>query len=224
MVDPDSMDHRHRARRAQQLSDLAREQAGAERAAAERSERLIDETTDPTLADIHRQAAALHRQAVQQYERAAEFQREHAAHEGRAAEDASHIEGPGTDRSARDGAADRRDAIADERERLADLRARDADAREQGADERERLQDDRERSFDDASGRWTPRQREHLARAKSTARRIEATLARRVEVLDRAEARDGRDDATIVRETAATDRRDLSPSERRPTDLQRESG
>jgi hypothetical protein len=40
-----------------------------------------------------------------------------------------------------------------------------------------------------------------------------------VEVLDRADARDGRDDATIVRETAATDRRDLSPSERPPTDL-----
>jgi hypothetical protein len=218
MADPDAVDHRHRAHRAQGLSDLAREQAGAERAAAERSERLIDETTDPALADIHRQAAALHRQAVQQYERAADFQREHAAHEGRAAEDADRIEGPGTDRSARDGAADRRDGVADERERLADFRERDADAREQAADERETLQDDRQRVFDDASGRWTPRQREHLARAKATARRIGDMLARRAEELDRADAREGRDNATIVRETDATNR-DQPSSERPPTDL-----
>jgi len=58
-------EHRQRAQRAQQLSDRACEEAGAERAAAERSERLIDGQTAPELAKLHRQSAAVHRQAQQ---------------------------------------------------------------------------------------------------------------------------------------------------------------
>ena len=65
-------EHAERADRAQRLSDRAREQAGLERAAAERSERLIDGHGDPGLADIHRQVAALHRQAERHYARASE--------------------------------------------------------------------------------------------------------------------------------------------------------
>jgi hypothetical protein len=78
--------HREQALRAQRLGDRAREAAGAERVAVERAERLMCEATDPVRSDLHRRAAALHRQALRQYEDAAEFQELHARHERRAAE------------------------------------------------------------------------------------------------------------------------------------------
>jgi hypothetical protein len=193
-------EHAERADRAQRLSDRAREQAGLERAAAERSERLIDEHGDPGLADIHRQVAALHRQAERLYARASELQREHAAHERDAAEGRR----PGADPDARAGAADRRDVAADEREHQADLREHAADNRERLADERDGLADERERAFDASTGRWTSHQREHLVRAKATLRRLEAGLARQAEALSRSGVRDARDSEAIEREIAET--------------------
>jgi len=204
MADAGSEEHRERSRRAQRLSDDAREQAGGERAAAERSERLIEQDADPALTDIHRQAAALHRQAQQHYERAADFQRLHADHERHAAEQAEAVESPGPDPGIGDAAADRRDGAADEREQFADLREQTADARELRADDRERLQDERERRSDEASGNWTPQQRERLAQAKAALRRLESRLARQADGLDREDARAARDQAIIDRESAAS--------------------
>src|SRR5829696_6831946 len=85
-------EHRERARRAQQLSDRAREQASGERAAAERSEHLMVDAPNPGLRELHRHAADLHRQAVHHYEEAAQFQQLHADHERSAAERAVAIE------------------------------------------------------------------------------------------------------------------------------------
>src|SRR4051812_15226733 len=217
MADAGSEEHRERSRRAQRLSDDAREQAGGERAAAERSERLIEQDADPALADIHREAAALHRQAQQHYEQAADFQRLHAEHERLAAEQAEAIQSPGPDPGVGDAAADRRDVAADDREQRADLRDQAADAREQRADDRERLQDERQRRFDDASGGWTPYQRERLAQAKAALRRLEVRLARQADGLDRDDARAARDQATIDRESAATGE-GRRPSGNPPTD------
>jgi sulfite oxidase len=124
-------DHGERARRAQELAD----RAGAERAAADRSERLMRQESDPRLVDVHRRAAALHRQALQHYEDAAELQRIHAEHERSATRSAV----PADD---------------DERERLADLREAQADGRDHVADEREREQDDRERQQDARDDRY----------------------------------------------------------------------
>jgi hypothetical protein len=78
--------HREQALRAQRLGDRARTRAGVEREAVERSERLMTQATDPVQSDLHRRAAALHRQAFRQFEDAAEFQELHAEHERRAAE------------------------------------------------------------------------------------------------------------------------------------------
>ena len=52
MAAPGSEEHRERARRAQQLSDRAREQAGGERAAAERSEHLMVDATGSGLREL----------------------------------------------------------------------------------------------------------------------------------------------------------------------------
>jgi hypothetical protein len=179
MAAPGSEEHRERARRAQQLSDRAREQAGGERAAAERSEGLMVDATDTGLRELHRQVADLHRQAVHQYEEAARFQQLHVDHERSAAERAVAMEtAGGGDLGA---TADRRDSVADERDHHADVREAAADERERRAgereqledererrqDERERRQDERERSFDEATGRSTRRQRDQLAQAKS---------------------------------------------------------
>ena len=140
-------EHRERARRAQQLSERAREQAGGERAAAERSEHLMADATDPGLRDLHRQAADLHRQALHQYEEAARLQQLHADHERDAAERAvAMVTGGGGDLGA---TADRRDVVADERDHFADVRLGAADERERRAGEREQLQDERERRQDD---------------------------------------------------------------------------
>jgi hypothetical protein len=201
MSGPGSGEHRERARRAQQLSDRAREQSGSERTAAERSERLMGEHDDPGLTRIHRQVAALHRQAQHHYERVAEFQQLHAEHERHAAE----LQRPEPDPEARGAAADRRDTAADERERLADLRDRASDERERFADQREQLQDERDQRLGAASGLWTPGERAQLARAKAAARRIEARLARQGEGLDRADASAIRDQTTIERENTVVD-------------------
>jgi hypothetical protein len=206
-------EHEIRADRAQRLSDRAREQAGLESAAAERSERLIDEHGGPKLADIHRQVAMLHREAEELYARASDLQREHAAHERQAGEGRR----PGVDPDARAGAADRRDVAADEREHQADLREHAADGRECLADEREAQADERDRDFDAATGRWTTHQREHLVRAKATLRRLEAGLARRGEALSRSDVRDTRDSAAIEREIADTNH-GATPYANAPTD------
>ena len=95
MAGTGSDEHRERARRAQQLSVQAHAHVGGERAAAERSEQLMAEATDPELADRHRRAAAVHRDALQQHEEAAEFQQLHADHERRAAERADAIDSAG---------------------------------------------------------------------------------------------------------------------------------
>jgi hypothetical protein len=212
--------HRERARRAQRLADEAREHAGAEREAAERSERLMLQEADPVLTDLHQHAAALHRQALRHYEDAAELQRLHAEHELRAAERADVTDRAGRDPGARDMAADRRDVAADERDRLADVRDESAGRRERRADEREQLQDDREDTQDERERRYleitghpaTPGQSSQLVAAKAALRRMEAKLARDHAKLDRADDLAGRDQATIDRESADTARND-QPSE-----------
>ena len=80
MADVTPAEHRERARRAQELCDRAHVQVRAERAAAERCERLSREETDSPLVAVHRRAAALHRQALRHYEAAAELQELHADH------------------------------------------------------------------------------------------------------------------------------------------------
>jgi hypothetical protein len=219
MATTGSEEHRERARRAQQLSHRAHEQAGSERAAAERSEHLMADATDPGLRELHRQVADLHRQALHQYEETARFQQLHADHERGAAERAVARE---TARGGDLGAtADRRDILADERDNVADVREAMADERERRAgerecleDERERRQDVRERRFDEATGRWTARQRDQLAQAKSALRRVEATLARDDAALNRDDARVSRDQAAIDRESAASARSEPPPGNR----------
>ena len=213
-----SEEHRERARRAQQLSDRAREQASSERAGAERCENLMADASDPGMRELHRQAADLHRQAQHQYEEVAELQRLHADHERAAAERAvAREDDPGA-------AVDRRDIIADERDHVANVREATADERERRAGEREQLQDEREREldarerrFDKASGRWTPRQRDHLNQAKAALRRVEARLARTDADGARDDARASRDQATVDRESAATARSQPPPGNR-PSD------
>lgn len=203
-------EHRERARRAQQLSDKAREQAGGERAAAERSEQLMAEATDPVLADLHRRAAASHREALQHYEEAAEFQQLHVAHESRAAE-----------RGGVMAATDDRDHLADVRDHEADQRERRGDEREHLQDNREQVHDERERSFEQATGHSIPDRtqggRDRFVQARALLRRIEAKLARDDQTLQREDDRVGRDQAVIDRESAATARRKPRP-ENRPGD------
>ena len=128
MAAPGSEEHRERARRAQQLSDRAREQAGGERAAAERSEHLMVDATGSGLRELPRQAADLHRQALHHYEEAAQLQQLHAEHERSAAERAVAMEtAGGGDLGA---TADRRDSVADERDHHAEVREAAADERE----------------------------------------------------------------------------------------------
>src|SRR4051794_12237853 len=139
----DFEEHREQARRAQRLSDQAREQVGSERAAAERCEYLMADATDPGLRELHRQAADLHRQALHQYEEAARLQQLHADHERRAAERTVAMQ---TAAAGNPGAtADRRDIIADERDHFADIRELAADEREHRADNREQRQYERAR-------------------------------------------------------------------------------
>ena len=185
--------------RAQRLSDRAREQAGAERAAAERSERLIDEQGDPgSLTFIVRWPRCIAKPSGSTRGPVSYSVSTRTMSAGRPKGN-----GPGsiptrapTGRSAR--------FTADEREHQADLREEAADDRERLADKREGLADERERDFDATSGRWTSHQREHLVRAKATLRRLGAGLARRAEALSRSDARDARDAAAIEREIADT--------------------
>jgi hypothetical protein len=215
MAGTGSEEHRARARRAQQLGDHAREQAGGEREAAERSERLMAESVDPVLIDLHRRAAALHRRALQQYEEAADLHLLHAEHERRAVEGADAIDSGGSDPGARGAAADDRDHVADLRDAAADQRERRADERDALQDERERLQDERERRFDEATGRSTPHRtpgrRDPFAQARATLRRIEAKVARDDATLDRQGAVARRDQAAIDRESADTARSEPPP-------------
>src|SRR5829696_6947747 len=201
-------EHRERARRAQQLSNRAREQAGGERAAAERSEQLMAEATDPVLADLHRRAAASHREALQHYEEAADFQQLHVEHERRAAERA------GRDRGA-NVATDDRDHLADVRDHEADQRERRGDEREHLQDNREQVQDERERSFEQATGHSIPGSR--FVQARAVLRRIEARLARDDATLHREDVRVSGDQAVIDRGSAATARSEPRP-ENRPSD------
>src|SRR4051812_19242537 len=110
-------EHRERARRAQQLSDRAREEAANERAAAERCEHLMVEATDSGLRELHGQAAGLHRQAQHRYEAAARSQQQHADDAGAVAMETAGLGAP----------ADRRDIVADQRDQLADNREAAAD-------------------------------------------------------------------------------------------------
>ena len=144
---------------------------------------MVD-ATGSVLRELPRQAADLHRQALHQYEEAAQLQQLHADHERSAAERAVAMETAGggdlgatADR--RDSVADERDHHADVREAAADERERRAGEREQLEDERERRQDGRERRFDEATGSWTPRQRDQLAQAKSALGRVGARLGRK---------------------------------------------
>jgi hypothetical protein len=209
-----SEEHLERAQRAQQLSDRARELAGGERAAAERCERLMADASDPGLREIHRQAAGLHRQALDRYEEAARFQQLHAEHERNAAERALSRE---TARRTDPGAsADRRDVVADDRDHFAEVRQAAADERERRADTRERQQDargerqlGRERRFEEASGWPVGRQRDQLAQlteARNTLSRLEARLERTAAELNRDIADVSRDQAAIDRESATTAR------------------
>jgi hypothetical protein len=226
MASTGSEEHRERARRAQQLSDQAREQAGGERAAAERSEQLMAEATDPVLADLHRRAAASHREALQHYEQAAEFQQLHVAHERRAAERADAIGSGGRDPGAGDAATDDRDHVADVRDQEADQRERRADEREHVQDNREQVQDERERSVERATGHSmpdrTPGRRDPFVQARAVLRRIEAKLVRDDATLHREEVRVDHDQAVIDRESAATAQSEPRP-ENRPSDEREDS-
>jgi sulfite oxidase len=212
-------EHRERARRAQRLADQARERAGAEREAAERSARLMREETDPVLRDLHEHAAALHLQALQHYEDAAALQHVHAEHERRAAECADVVDAAARDPGVRDPVGDRRDRAADDRDHLADARDVTADRRERRADERERLQDEREERQDDRERRYLevtgrpvpPGQASPIAAARAVLRRMEAKLTRERSTLERADDLAGRDQATIDRESAATADRQPPP-------------
>jgi hypothetical protein len=211
--------HRERARRAQQLSDRAHEQAGSERAAAERCERLMADATDPGLRELHRQTADLHRQALRQYEEAARLQQLHADHERSAAQRAVALESAEGDDVA---TADRRDIVADERDHLADVREAAADERDRRAGEHEQLQDKREQRqdvrehrFDEATGHRTPRERDQLARAKTSLRRLGDKLGRDDAALDRDGTRVTRDQAAVDRESAATARSEPPPADGR---------
>jgi hypothetical protein len=199
--------HRDRARRAQQLAGQARENAGVERTAIERSERLSASETDPALVKVHRRAAALHRDALRHYEDAAELQLLHAEHERQAAERAE----AGGDPDARDIAADARENAVELSELLADRREELADARERVADERERLEEERERRFAAATGHRVPGSGDGQAEARAALQPVETRLTRQDAMRERDAARAGRQQAAIDRESGASARHPRVP-------------
>ena len=135
-----SDEHHQRAHRAQQLSDRAREEAGAERPPPERHERLVDEQTSPASPTF----IASRRATPPGPE-----------HYGRAPTSSANT--PGTNATPPNRRSWPRSPIratspptvatlaADKRERLADGRDRTADARERLADERDWQRDGRAR-------------------------------------------------------------------------------